>query len=102
MPTVPGPHLILIHARLTLASLEARLDASARLDDPRQFFQRWLFDLHTGHRRRIYVILVAMLGVLIGGIARGMGLPRAVVRKRAPFDHQPLLGAQAFAFEPCL
>src|SRR5215510_1410959 len=102
MPTVPGTHLILIHARLALASLEARLDASARLDDPRQFFQRWLFHLHLGHRRRREVILVAMPGVLISGIARGTGLPRAFVRKRTPGDHQPLLGSQAFALHPCL
>ena len=46
--------------------------------------------------------MVAIPGVLIGGIARGAGLQRAVVREGPTGDHQPLLGSGAFAFDPRL
>ena len=46
--------------------------------------------------------MVAIAGVLIGGIRRGAGLQRAVVREGTTGDHQPLLGSRAFALEPRL
>src|SRR2546422_1438057 len=41
--------------------------------------------------------MIALAGVLIGGIPRGTGLQRAVLREGPPGDHQPLLGSRAFA-----
>ena len=46
--------------------------------------------------------MVAVAGVLIGGIPRGTGLQRPVVRQGTPGDHQPLLGSGAFALDPRL
>src|SRR5688572_1925773 len=102
MPALPGAHLVLIHARFALASFEACLDASARLDDPRQFFQRWLLKRRSTHRRRREIIMVAMPLVVISSIARGAELQHALIRKGTPGDHQPLLGSRAFALDPCL
>src|SRR5262249_18571890 len=53
-----------------------------------------------GGRREIILVAVAL--VLLGSIPRGMGLPCPVVREGPTGDHQPLLGARAFALEPCL
>ena len=47
--TAHGAHLVLIHAHFTLAPFEARFNASARFDHPRQFRQRRLLKLHPGH-----------------------------------------------------
>src|SRR6266436_4421942 len=99
MPALPGTHLVLIHTHLAFASLEARFDASTCLDDSRQFSKRRLLERYlrpTGWRE---VILIAMPGVLIGGIARGAGPQCAVVRERLPGDHQPFLGSGAFALD---
>src|SRR5438552_18197707 len=43
--------------------------------------------------------MIAIAGVLIGGIPRGTGLQRAVLRQGPPGDHQPLLGSRAFALD---
>jgi len=40
--TAHGPHLVRVHARFTLASLAAGLNAHSCFDDPRQFHQRRL------------------------------------------------------------
>src|SRR5262249_48950500 len=58
--------------------------------------------LPLGHTRRTEGVMVAGAGVLLGGSARGAGLPGAGVRERAPGAHQPLCGARAFALEPWL
>jgi hypothetical protein len=46
--------------------------------------------------------MVAVTGLLIGGIARGVGSQGALVRARLPGDHQPFLGSGAFALDPGL
>src|SRR5215472_11193093 len=46
--------------------------------------------------------MIAVAGILIGGIARGSGPQCAVVRARLPGDDQPFLGAGAFALDPRL
>src|SRR5438128_6656434 len=96
MPPLPGADLILVHADLAFASFEARFNAGARLDDPRQFPKRRLLERHLAPIRWREVILVAMPGVLIGGIPRGAGLQGTVVRERTPGDHYPLFGSWAF------
>src|SRR5215471_13577703 len=48
------------------------------------------------------LVMVAGVLVLLGGIPRGTGLPCRIVREGPTGDHQPLLGARAFALEPCL
>src|SRR6266700_3415145 len=45
------------------------------------------------------VIMIAMPGVLLGGIPRGAGFQGTVVRERSPGDHQPFLGSRAFALQ---
>src|SRR6266571_2407984 len=47
--TAHGPHLVGIHPRFSLSSLEAGFDADARFDDPRQLCQRGLRQLYLGH-----------------------------------------------------
>src|SRR5712692_6126827 len=88
--TAHGAHLVLVHPRLALAPFEARFNAGARLDDPRQFPKRRLLERHLAPIRRREVIMIAMPGVLIGGIPRGAGLQGTVVRERTPGNHQPL------------
>src|SRR5207237_6923613 len=100
--TAHGAHLIRVHADLAFASFTTRFNAGARLDDPRQFRQRRLLKLRPGHRRRTEGVMVAMPGVVIGGIARGAGLQRPVVRQGPTGDHQPLLASGALALHPCL
>jgi hypothetical protein len=102
MPALPGAHLILIHADFALASFKTRFNTGTCFDHPRQFCQRRFFERHLGPIRRREVIMVAMLGVLIGGIARGTGLEGPVVRQGTTGDHQPLLGSWAFALDPRL
>src|SRR5262245_7499925 len=102
MPALPGAHLILIHADFALASLKTRFNTGTCFDHPRQFCQRRFFERQLGPSRRREVIMVAMLGVLIGGIARGAGLEGLVVRQGTTGDHQPLLGSWAFALDPRL
>ena len=46
--------------------------------------------------------MVAVAGVLIGGIARGTGLQGPVIRQRTAGDHQPLCRFDPFALNPCL
>src|SRR5215470_7781033 len=89
--TAHGAHLILVHAHFTLAAFEARFNAGTSLDHPCQLRLRL-----TG---RCEVILVAMLGVLIGGIRRGLRLQCAVVCERPPGDDQPLFGSEPFALQ---
>src|SRR5215211_74199 len=91
MPTLPGAHLVLVHAHLALASFEARFNAGARLDHACQ--------LRLGHTRRTQVVMIAVALILIDGIPRGTGLQRAVIRQGPPGDYQPLLGSRAFAFQ---
>src|SRR5712691_2869037 len=102
MPAVPGTHLILVHAHFTLASLETRLNAGARLDDPRQFRKRGLFACHGCPMCRRKIVMIAVAGVVIGGIPRGPSLQRALVRQRTTGDHQPFCGSGAFALHPRL
>src|SRR5262249_21358735 len=80
MPAFPGAHLVLIHAHFALAPFEARFNAGARLDDPRQFRQRWLLKRHCVPIARTEVVMVAVARVLLGGIARGAG-PRSEERR---------------------
>src|SRR5215813_12852264 len=102
VPTLPGAHLVLVHAHFTLAALEAGFNAGARLDHPRQLFQRRFLERPFGPTGRREIIMVAMPGVLIGGIVRGAGFQGTVVCTRTPGAHQPLLGSQALARDPCL
>src|SRR6267378_5640405 len=99
MPAVPGAYLIFIHAHLAFAAFETCFNAGARFDDARQFPKRWLLQHHPASLRRREGILVAMSGVLLGGIARGTGLPCPLVRQRPTGDHQPLFGADPLALD---
>src|SRR5207247_11343507 len=60
--------ILLVHAHLTFAAFEARFNAGARLDHTCQFRQRRLFHLPLGHARRTEVVMIAVAGILIGGI----------------------------------
>src|SRR5262245_52002910 len=102
MPAVPGTHLILVHAHFTLASLETRLNAGARLDDPRQFRKRGLFACHGCPMYRRQIVMIAVAGIVIGGITRGTSLRRALVRQSTAGNDQPLLGSRPFALHPRL
>src|SRR6266446_1243180 len=102
MPALPGAHLVLIHPHFPLASFEAGFNARSSLDDPRQLGPQGLCQLHLGPTCRREVILVAIAGVLIRGIPRGIGLHRPVLREGTTGDHQPLLGPCPFAFETSL
>src|SRR5216683_2689631 len=77
--TAHGAHLVCIHPHLTFASFEARFNAGARLDDSRQFPKRRLLERHRTSIGRCEIIMVAVAGILIGGIPRGTGLPYPVV-----------------------
>src|SRR5215471_4421472 len=102
MPTLPGTHLVFVHAHLAFASFEACFNARASLDHPGQFPKRRFFERsHTPSGRR-EVVMVAVALVLIGGIARGTSLPYPVVREGPTGDYQPLLGSRAFALDPRL
>src|SRR5262252_8360511 len=102
MPAVPGAHLVLVHPYLSLAAFKTRLNAGARLDDARQFPKRRLLECHPTSIARREVILIAVAGVVIGGIARDTSLQGALVRQRTTGDHQPLCGSGAFALHPRL
>src|SRR4029453_10766479 len=102
MPTVPGAHLVLIHADFALPSFETRFNAGARFDHPRQLVQRSLLKSHLRHASRRKVVMVAVVLVLIGSIARGTGLQGPLVCQGTTGDHEPLLGAGPFALNPCL
>src|SRR5438876_508634 len=86
MPPLPGADLILVHADLAFASFEARFNAGARFDDPCQFPKRRFLERPLRLTGRCEVILVAMLGVLIGGIPRGAGLQGTVVSYKRSCD----------------
>src|SRR4029453_16965211 len=102
MPALPGPHLVGVHAHLAFAAFEACFNANARLDHPCQFPKRRLRERSRTPSGRREVVMVAVALVLIGGIARGTGLPYPGVRGGPPGDSQPLLGARAFALDPRL
>src|SRR5215813_13942928 len=68
MPALPGTHLILVHAHLALAPLEAGFNTGASLDHTRQFPKRRLLERHLAPSHRREVVMVAITGVLIGGI----------------------------------
>src|SRR5215468_2683826 len=102
MPALPGPHLVFIHTYLAFASLKARFNARASLDHPCQFPKKRLLKRFRTPSGRRKVVMIAVVLVLLGGIPRGTGLPYPVVRAGPPGDHQPLLGARAFALEPRL
>src|SRR5207249_10595684 len=90
--TAHGPHLVGIHSRFSLSSLEAGFDADARFDDPRQLGQRGLLQPRRGGLRRGQVVGIPVAGVVIGGIPRGLRFPPVLVRERTTGHHQPLLG----------
>lgn len=102
MPALPGAHLIRIHSHRAFASFETRFNTGTRFDDSRQFPKRGLLECHPTSIRRREVIMVAIAGVLIGGIARGPGLQHPVVRQGTAGNDQPLLGSGAFALNPRL
>src|SRR5215471_7711566 len=102
MPAVPCAHLVLVHAYLAFAAFETRLNAGTRFDDARQFLNRGLLECHPPSIARREVIMIAVAGVLIGGIARGTSLQRALVCHRTTGDHQPFFGSGAFALHPRL
>src|SRR5215468_267661 len=102
MPAWPGAHLVLIHAHFTLAPFKACLNAGARLDHARQLRQRRLCQLCLTYTCRREVVMIAIPGVLIGGIARGPAPQEAVVREWLPSNHQPFLGSRTFALDPRL
>src|SRR2546423_14442442 len=84
--TAHGAHLVLIHADFALASFETRFNTGARFDHPRQLVQRWLLKLRRRHARRREVVMVAVVFVLIGRIARGTGLQHPIVRQGTAGD----------------
>src|SRR6266568_1533336 len=49
-----------------------------------------------------YLVMVAVVLVLIGSIARGTGLQRPIIRQGTAGDHQPLLGSGPFVSNPRL
>src|SRR6266702_8936457 len=49
-----------------------------------------------------YLVMVAVVLVLIGRIARGTGLQRPIVRQGTAGDHEPLLGSGPFVCNPRL
>src|SRR5689334_2980896 len=102
MPAWPGPHLIRIHAHFTRAPFEAGLHAGTCLTHTRELRQRRLCQLYLTSTCRREGVMVAVAGVLLGGIARGAGLRGTVVRERVSGDHQPLYGSGALALDPCL
>src|SRR5215471_15810264 len=102
MPAVPCAHLVLVHAYLAFAAFETRLNAGTRFDDARQFLNRGLLECHPTSITRREVILIAVAGVVIGGIARGTSLQRALVCHRTTGDHQPFCGSDAFVLHPRL
>src|SRR5262249_40824962 len=59
-------------------------------------FSTFLYRAFTAH------IAVTIAGVLLAGLARGLGLQHTVVREGMTGDHQPLLGPCAFALQACL
>src|SRR5262245_54720471 len=99
MPALPGAHLVLVHPRLTFASLKAGLNAEPGFDDPRQFHQRQLLSLHLGCLSRCKVVAITVAGVVIGSIQRGLSFQPVLIRERLTGDYQPLLGTRPFAFE---
>jgi hypothetical protein len=101
-PPLPGAPLRRGHADLALASLTVRCNAGARLDPPCPFPPRWLLAGDLGPTGRRAGIMLARPRVLRGGIARGAGLPPAVVRPGPTGDHQPRRGAGALALPPRL
>src|SRR5215831_12730936 len=102
LPAVLGAHLVRVQASLALAAFATRLHAGARLDDARQFPKKRLLECHPTSIARREVILIAVAGVVIGGLARGTSLQWALVRQRTTGDHQPLCGSGAFALPPRL
>src|SRR5919202_180058 len=102
MPTVPGAHLVLIHADFALPSFKTRFNAGARFDHPCQLVQRRLLKSYLRYASRREVVMVAVILVLIGSIARGRGLKGPLVCQGTTGDHEPLLGAGPFALNPRL
>src|SRR5918993_5061151 len=70
MPALPGTNLILVHSHLALASFEARLNASARLDHSCQFPKRRFMECHPTSIARREVVMIAVAGVIVAGVAR--------------------------------
>src|SRR5216117_3746807 len=79
--TAHGTYLVFVHAYLTFASFEARFNAGARLDHQPQFPKRRLLERHLAPIGRREVVMIAVAGVLIGGIPRGTGRPCPVGRE---------------------
>src|SRR5947208_15447782 len=97
----PSAHLILIPADLAFASFEACFNAGARLDHPPQFPKRRLLERHLAPIGRREVVMIAVAGVLIGGIPRGTGRPCPVGRAGPTGDHQALRGSRAVSLGAC-
>src|SRR4029450_1311226 len=60
MPALPRAHLVLVHAYLSLASFETRLNAGARLDHARELRQRRLCQLSLTYTCRREVIMITV------------------------------------------
>ena len=86
MPARPGPPLLGVHPRLPWASVAAGCQAAPRGDDPRRCRPRRFHQRRLPGRRRAAGSVRARPGVLRAGSPRGLGLPRALIRQRAPGD----------------
>jgi hypothetical protein len=87
MPALPRAHLVCIHSRLSLSSLTVGFDADISCDHPSPFRQQRLLQLRLGYPRRSEIIAVAIAGILIRGIPRGVGLQRPIVCEGMTGDH---------------
>ena len=69
MPALPGPHLVLVHARFTLASFKARFNAGARLIARRASFPATVPSVLCAPRtRRGQIVAIIIAGILIAGL----------------------------------
>ena len=86
--------------RSMLLTLQSGLKSSAprarRVPVYPMVFSTFLYRAFTAH------VMIAIPGVLIGGIARGPAPQEAVVREWLPSNHQPFLGSRTFALDPRL
>ena len=102
MPARPGPPLLGVHPRLPWASVAAGCQAAPRGDDPRRCRPRRFHQRRLHGRRRAAGSVRARPGVLRAGSPRGLGLPRALIRQRAPGGPQARRRAGAWACQPRL
>jgi len=102
MPAWPGAPLIRLQAARALAPWKAGVNPGARLDDPRPRPKSRLLERPLAPRRGRAGRLLALPGVLRGGIPRGAGLPGTVGRAGPPGHHRPRRGSGPCALDPCL